>query len=287
MARMAEPPSLPEINVQFIDTEDAGLTSKNPLVASDAGDGRAKSSRTALRVQKYNPDKLHPDKDRTNVVNLSRLIALAQSGWVLARGRGPRNHDYCLWCRGSITEQTEILVHDRSLGVTAAKCNNAWPASCFLQYVINNEMDEARSKVIRCPMCRTDIYNVRNLREDVYMQDFYYRPTHRTISAHIRTVLFGLEDTISFAKQDASRLFIMEHDEVAKLAKLGRNMVIFGKVAAVKHPDHRNSPFVQQWLAVNWGNNEYRVTPMLDVPDTLTGFQIEAIVDEHKQRVTA
>ncbi|KAK5344245.1 hypothetical protein LTR61_011986 [Exophiala xenobiotica] len=136
-------------------------------------------------------------------------------------------------------------------------------------------------------MCRTDIYNVYNLGRDGYMQDFYYYPADRTISAHIHTVIFGLEDAIRFAKQDASRLCVIEHDEVAKLLKFGRNIIIFRNVDAVKHPEHCDSPFVQQWIAVNWGNNEYRVTPMLPLPDTLAGSQVEAIVDRHKQRVTA
>ncbi|KAK5330998.1 hypothetical protein LTR98_011749 [Exophiala xenobiotica] len=284
---MTQPPSPHKFNAEFFDSENAGLTAKNPALKSDVGDGRAETSMALLQIQERNADELHPDIDRTNAVNLSRLIALPQSGWILARGRGPRNHERYLWCRGPITDQTEVLVHDCSPDVTATKCNNAWPASCFLQYVINYEIDEVRSNVICCPMCRTDIYNVYNLGRDGYMQDFYYYPADRTISAHIRTVIFGLEDAIRFAKQDASRLCVIEHDEVAKLLKFGRNIIIFRNVDAVKHPEHCDSTFVQQWIAVNWGNNEYRVIPMLPLPDTLAGSQVEAIVDRHKQRVTA
>ncbi|KAK5241805.1 hypothetical protein LTR40_013037, partial [Exophiala xenobiotica] len=57
----------------------------NPALTSNPDDDGPVSYSTALQTQEPDPDELHPDIDSTNVVNLSRLIALLQSGWILSR----------------------------------------------------------------------------------------------------------------------------------------------------------------------------------------------------------
>jgi hypothetical protein len=78
------------------------------------------------------PDDPHVPLDLTNPETLTRVLSLLQAGWVIGRGRGPRNHDFCLWCRGPINgEETMIFTH------VGAKdgCGNSWPAPCLLDSI--------------------------------------------------------------------------------------------------------------------------------------------------------
>ncbi|KAK7901101.1 hypothetical protein LTR67_003388 [Exophiala xenobiotica] len=253
----------------FVDTHFAGIHAPtNPALTSNPDDDEPVTYSTALQTQEPDPDELHPDIDSTNVVNLSRLIALLQSGWILSRGKGPRNNDCCLWCRGPLTDHTQILVHDCGPNATS-KCNNAWSASCFLQWVINNEIDKACTRIIRCPMCRGEIYAATRLKRDPRTQDFQH-PTNEVVPAHVRVLLFGARLALQYAQEHgAGPLFFMERAEVAKLAMLGRNSVIFKAVDAIKHPARNEEHFVTLWLVVDWGYNEYRMAPYVSTPNVV------------------
>ncbi len=272
------PPSLVSLSEDMLaaHAQYLGQDPTSPAFTSDRDDDKPVTYSTALQTQEPEADAIHPDIDRTDVVNLSRLIALFQSGWTLSRGHGPRNNDFCLWCRGPMTEHTEILIHDCGPN-TSAKCNNAWPASCFLQSVVNFEIDKAGTRVLRCPMCRAEIFNAHRLKRDPRMQDFQH-PTYEVVPAHIRVLLFGARLALQYAKEHGSRpLFFMERAEVAKLAMLGRNSVVFRQVDALKHPERGEDHFVTLWLVIDWGNNEYRMTPYLSTPNIVPEMLRERI----------
>ncbi|KAL2392910.1 hypothetical protein ABEF95_001141 [Exophiala dermatitidis] len=75
------------------------------------GDDTAGTRSSTAFIRETSADDMHPPVDMTNPVTLTRLIALHLSDWRLDRGRGPRSHTHCLWCRGSMSDSTEILVH--------------------------------------------------------------------------------------------------------------------------------------------------------------------------------
>ena len=97
------------------------------------------------------PADIHPDFDRSNKLYLARFILLSHHGWKFRRGRGPRHHQFCLYCRGDLSNDCEILIHEDG------ECQNAWPVSCFLS-ILNTE-PQHRASAIRCPMCRKGLFN--------------------------------------------------------------------------------------------------------------------------------
>ncbi|KAK4942285.1 hypothetical protein LTR10_017891 [Elasticomyces elasticus] len=207
----------------------------------------------------------HLDLKRDEPRNLVRLIALMQAGWTLSRGNGPRHHPYCLWCRGDFSHRTEILIHD--------KCNNAWAASCFMDFV-HYECDETHHQRLSCPICRAT-FHTRPWRRHPelagYPEPMHNPPQHDfevsknvNISAHIRIVMYNPASVIK-AVQYSKTLMIMTRDEMAKLAMFGRNKSIFNVIDDVKTEWGR---VFLQWAVISWGNNEYRASPLFAHQET-------------------
>ncbi|KIW20236.1 hypothetical protein PV08_00811 [Exophiala spinifera] len=228
--------------------------------------------------QEPNADELHPDLDRTNIIHLSRILALMQCGWTITRGRGPRNHDFCLWCRGPLTDHTELLVHSCDAGGNT-KCNNAWPASCFMTNFLNHELKHngAGRKSISCPMCRGLIIRTKItlVSPSAQTSDFEPPEKNKAYPALIRIMFFSTENALQEAQTNTKRVFVMERSEVAKLAKLGRNKVLFKCLDAMMHFKRCNEHLFDSWLAIDCGDNEYRLTPLIhrakDEPDPYSG----------------
>ncbi|KAL6244248.1 hypothetical protein RBB50_008490 [Rhinocladiella similis] len=214
--------------------------------------------------QEPNADDVHPDLDRTKIIHLSRLIALMQCGWTVTRGRGPRNHAFCLWCRGPLTDHTEILVHSCDPGASS-KCNNAWPASCFMKQFINFELKAPGRKSILCPMCRGLIIRTKIslLSASALTSDFDPPEKNKAYPALVRIMFFSAEKALQEPETNTKGVFVMERSEVAKLAKLGRNKVLFESIDAIKHLQRCTEHLFDSWLVINCGDNEYRLTPLI------------------------
>lgn len=231
-------------------------------------------------------DDPHRDLDRSSIPNLVRLIGLMQAGWTISRGNGPRHHAHCLWCRGALSEHTEIIVHTHSKSGGGPACQNAWAASCFMEFV-NYEYDQATARSLSCPMCRSTFHTRAGTTRqrpphhhllpeapfDIAQIYPHYHPrpeahdfeltTHDAIPALVRIVMYNPASVLE-AVWNGKTVTVMSRDEVAKLTLFGRNKDMFdlldGVMTAAKSDNKR---VFLTWAVIDWGNNEYRACPLL------------------------
>ncbi len=185
-------------------------------------------------ITEPDPATIHPDLDLTDRNTLTRLLALLQNGWVFSRGRGPRNHDNCLWCRGPIDTDIDMLTHTGT--DDGSKCRNSWPASCLMDW-INQELSGTRSYKMKCPMCSKQFYDAHNKASADFKAD-QGRTDHNSVldAAWLRCQLFSP----SFARDSAIKrgkpLIFMKGTEARKLVFLGKEKVIFQRSEGLLDP---------------------------------------------------
>lgn len=179
------------------------------------------------------PDDIHPDIDYTNPANLTRLLALFQNGWILSRGRGPRNQDTCLWCRGDIAEDAEILTHVGS----GNSCRNSWPATCLLQW-IDDEIDvhHPSSKLLRCPMCREEFYTAYGFRPKLEFLKVNEAEGGVKLmdAAFTRVVLFSPTFAKEACLKKGMSLIFMQPEEIKKIGLWGKHRKTFADCEALR-----------------------------------------------------
>ncbi|KEF59903.1 uncharacterized protein A1O9_04751 [Exophiala aquamarina CBS 119918] len=149
-------------------------------------------------------DEFHSSFDRSDEQNVAFAVALSLNGWRIRRGRGPRNHDICLYCRGNITDDCEIFVHE------VGSCHNAWPLSCFLGGL---KMDLAELRDVRCPLCRIDIACPREM--DQFLRPEGPRPP--VPAALLRFTLFSPDFVLHYGLQEKRPIIFMEESAENKL----------------------------------------------------------------------
>ena len=231
-------------------------TDEQPKTQPQSDDGTAttpEDDETGWRMVKE-PDlgTIHPDLELTDPKRLTRLLALLQNGWTYSHGRGPRHHDNCLWCRGPIESDIDILTHvgkDNS-------CKNSWPASCLMDW-IEQDLDQATGYRLRCPMCSEEFCNLTKK----YGKDFKARRGENTEetdpesilkSAWLRCIFFSPAFTREVFTQ-GKPIILMTGEEAQKLVLLGKEKVIFYQCEGLLDPVEAENK--RKWLRRQYGDN--------------------------------
>ncbi|KAJ9609701.1 hypothetical protein H2200_006029 [Cladophialophora chaetospira] len=193
----------------------------------------------------------HPDLDLTDRNTVTRILALIQNGWVLSHGRGPRNHENCLWCRGPIESDVHMLTH---VGTdNGSKCRNSWPATCLLDW-ISQELDAVHGYRLKCPMCSTHFYDgSARAAQDFQANQGTSDPVSVLNTAWLRCQLFSPAFARDAAIKEGKQLIFMKGAEARKLVFLGKEKVIFYRTEGIVDPvEARNK---RKWLRKHYGNN--------------------------------
>ncbi|OCT51250.1 hypothetical protein CLCR_08456 [Cladophialophora carrionii] len=212
---------------------------------------QAKKQTRWTMITEPDPGALHPDLDFTDRNILTRVLALLQNGWVLARGRGPRNHDTCLWCRGPIESDVDILTH---VGAgNGSKCRNSWPAACLMDW-IHQELDTANGHKLKCPMCSAEFCSsgtksAHDFKADQGNSD----PDSLRDAAWLRVVLFSPLSAREAALKEGKQLIFMQGAEAKKLVFLGQNKVVFYQCEGLLNPVEAENK--RRWLKRQYGDN--------------------------------
>jgi hypothetical protein len=202
-------------------------------------------------ITEPDPETLHPDLDLTDRNTLTRLLALVQNGWVLSHGRGPRNHDTCLWCRGAIESDVDMLTH---VGTdNGSKCRNSWPAACLMEW-IHQELDVANGHKLKCPMCSADFcgYGTKTA-QDFKVNQGKADGESVLNAAWLRVVLFSPLFAREAALKEGKQLIFMKGAEAKKLVFLGRSKAIFYQCEGLLDPVESENK--RKWLKRQYGDN--------------------------------
>ena len=191
----------------------------------------------------------HPDLDLTNVDHLTRIIALLQNGWTFSHGRGPRDHQHCLYCRGPIESDIDIFTH---VGKTNS-CKNSWPASCLMDWM-NQALDGERGYRLKCPMCSEEFCNMRQK----YGTDFKTNqgkddPESVLNAAWLRCVLFSPVFAREACLAQGKQLIFMKGSEAKHLVFLGKEKAIFHECEGLMNPTEMASKAA--WLKRHYGDH--------------------------------
>ncbi|KIX02869.1 uncharacterized protein Z518_08812 [Rhinocladiella mackenziei CBS 650.93] len=219
------------------------------------------------------PEELHPDVDRTLAVNLTRLLTLGEANWFVSRGKGPREREICLWCRGPLHEKCEIITH------MDGKCNNSWALSCFMEW-INDQLDDVEAYKLSCPMCGVQFYHSRR------DEGLRLGPTLRSEmpAAWFRVTLFCPE-AIHQKAENGFPIIFMSSEQVATLPLWGRHKKLFEQINDIPVQIRQTGPYYSidhckymasgkpspskskrafdTWVLINFGHNEFRMSPFL------------------------
>ncbi|EXJ54958.1 uncharacterized protein A1O5_12869 [Cladophialophora psammophila CBS 110553] len=197
------------------------VSSGSPPASTSWNDNDGKTS--MARFMEPDPETIHPDVDLNDRNNLVRLLALYQSGWEQGRGRGPREHDTCIWCRGPVASNVQILTH---VG-TSNSCRNSWPATCLMDW-INQELDVVRNRVLRCPMCREEFFNIYTQSRADFRANQGGPDAELVINgAWLRCILFSPIYAREFCVKTGKPIIIIKSEEARKLMLLNREKAIF------------------------------------------------------------
>ncbi|EXJ58276.1 hypothetical protein A1O7_05701 [Cladophialophora yegresii CBS 114405] len=202
-------------------------------------------------IPEPDPGELHPDLDLTDPNTVTRLLALLLNGWVLSRGRGPRNHDTCLWCRGAIDSDVDILTH---VGTdSGSKCRNSWPATCLMDWT-RQELDTANSHRLKCPMCSTEFCNSGTKSAHDFKVNQGKADAESVLdAAWLRVVLFSPLFAREAALKEGKHLIFVKGAEAKKLILLGQNKVIFYQCEGLLDPVESENK--RRWLKRQYGDN--------------------------------
>lgn len=222
----------------------------------------------------------HADFDRSKVMNLVRLINLLSTSWTLQRGRGPREHQRCIWCHGDIPDDCEIIVHANG------SCNNAWPASCFLQWLeLEFQLNKGTSRyngalTITCPMCRESMFSMYRLHyrdcEAAEGPSEAKKQPFAPYTAFIKIVPFSPDYVLQCAIHENKPIIFLEHSQVSarRLRFFANDMELLVAYAAIGRlpesgkphmpspPDKKNLYCEKSyggWVLVDVGNNHFRM----------------------------
>ncbi|KIY00880.1 uncharacterized protein Z520_03546 [Fonsecaea multimorphosa CBS 102226] len=207
-----------EMDVQTQADKETSKTPESPASPTD----QDKTS-TAFFVEP-DPETVHPDVDLTDRNNLVRLLALYQSGWEKGRGRGPRDHETCIWCRGPVAPNVEVLTH---VG-TSNSCRNSWPATCLLDWINQELGGGARNHVLRCPMCREEFFSLYKAEGADFRADQGGPDAGRVINAGwLRCILFSPVYARETCVKKGKPLIIIKSEEARKLVLLNTEKIIF------------------------------------------------------------
>jgi len=169
-------------------------------------------------------DDFHPRFDRSNKQHVARLVSLLLKDWRLEKGQGPRNHDFCLYCRGDLTHDCEIFVHEDG------QCRNGWPLSCFLEWL---EIELAGGRPIRCPVCRATIVGPNTL--EAFCRASEPRPDPPV--ALLRFALFSPDFVLQCGLLEKRPIIFMEHSTQNNLSKklFNGDAALFSIFQAITH----------------------------------------------------
>ena len=207
-------------------------------------------------------DEIHPDFDRSNQANVVRLVALSLNGWRIQRGRGPRNHGVCLYCRGDLTDATEIFVHEDG------SCRNAWPVCCFLEMLDQDLKNTFR--VVRCPVCRNGLFRTHEI--DRFMILKVDGPT-----AVLRVTLFSPEFVIQCGLQERRPIIFMERNQMRSVAMFKDDANLLRDCSNIKREGESQTirvntqmaalgtvtPVFRAWVLIGFGYNIFRICTFL------------------------
>lgn len=207
-------------------------------------------------------DEIHPDFDRSDEGDNVRLVALALDCWRFQRGRGPRNDDLCNFCRGTLTDTTEIFVHENR------KCRNAWPVCCLLgmldqQLVIDFGF-------VRCPKCSLVLFNTHCI--DEFMLTKEDGPT-----AVLRVTLFSPEFVLQCGFQERRPIIFMEREQMKSVTMFQDEAKLFSDCSDIKREGESQritvgtqmtapgtlSPVFNAWVLIGFRYNIFRMCTFL------------------------
>ena len=143
----------------------------------------------------------------------------------------------------------QIIVHDDG------KCKNSWGACCFMDMVAY-ETDKSNSRILRCPMCREEIYDRAKRKNAVDFQN----PGPSMPTAFLRVMLFTPDWARLLATKSHLPFIFMSRQEVAKLSLWGSNKQRFLACDSIVGSDGLTNPF-KFWILADCGHNEYRMCP--------------------------
>ncbi|KAH0837238.1 hypothetical protein FOPE_04707 [Fonsecaea pedrosoi] len=212
-----------ESQTQADDGNSSTTESEPPATpAKEDDDGIVNSTAFCLELD---PETIHPTVDLGDRNNLVRLLALYQSGWERGRGRGPRDHETCIWCRGPVGPNVEVLTH---VGRNNS-CRNSWPVTCLLDW-IQQQLGTVRGHSLRCPMCAEEFYHRYSVTGADFKADQGGPDAQRVVDAGwLRCTLFGTAYARDFCVKRKKPLIIMESEEARKLVLLNREKYMFNK----------------------------------------------------------
>ncbi|OAP60293.1 hypothetical protein AYL99_05295 [Fonsecaea erecta] len=178
---------------------------------------------SALFFVEPDPETIHPNVDLSDRNNLVRLLALYQCGWRQGRGRGPREHETCIWCRGPVAPNVEVLTHVGN----SNSCRNSWPATCLLEW-IDQELGAAKNHALQCPMCREQFFSCYSTSDPDFRKDQGGPDAQGVISAAwVRCILFSPLYARETCVKKGKPLIIIKSEEARKLVLLNKEQYIF------------------------------------------------------------
>jgi hypothetical protein len=208
-------------------------------------------------------DEIHPDFDRSNQANVVRLVSLSLNGWRIQRGRGPRNHDACFFCRAPLTDDPiEIFVHENG------SCRNAWPVCCFVE-MIDKDLTSTYG-VVRCPMCRLSLFRTPEI--DRFIISKVDGPT-----AVLRVTLFSPEFVIQCGLQERRPIIFMERNQMKSVTMFKDEANLFRDCNKIKRKGESqtisvnaqmtapgtDSPVFTAWVLIGFEYNIFRMCTFL------------------------
>lgn len=279
-------------------SEHATASPTNPSTTSMAIP--SKRNHTALIVAEPDPSTLYPDADLSDKQTVGRLLTLFQASWTLSRGRGPRDQDTCSWCRGPMASEVQILTHagkdNNCRNSWHATCLLQWLEGEF------KSTHFQRLRCPMCRLQLFDRTQITSLDFYALQAEGRGYRAEDLDAAWVRLVVFSPEYAKDICGKAGKQLLILDSKEMRQVHLWGATRYVFELVEQIprkvqnrfmehhmlwkqkarkelatrqqdqnadkgKKPE-KEVPEQQEmeettWVMINWGHNEFRLSPYL------------------------